>query len=47
MKTPNSTDLLKTLINLLADQEGATITYDIIDRNGEVQTFQTMNAPTM
>lgn len=33
--TPNGTDLLATLIKLLADQEGVTITYTLeeIERN--------------
>ena len=29
MKTPNGTDLLRTLINLYADQEGVKITCEI------------------
>lgn len=29
MKEPNGIDLLKTLLDLLADQEGVKITYEI------------------
>ena len=31
MKEPNGNDLLKTLIELLADQEGVKITYELSD----------------
>ena len=31
--TPKGTDLLATLINLLADQEGVKITYEIENRS--------------
>jgi hypothetical protein len=31
MKTPSGCDLLATLINLLADQEGVKITYELED----------------
>lgn len=30
-KSPNGTDLLKTLIELLADQEGVKITYELTE----------------
>lgn len=33
MKEPNGRDLLKTLIELLADQEGVKITYKIEERS--------------
>lgn len=45
MKTPNGADLLKTLINLYAVQEGVTITCKIVDKDGHAQAFQTTNAP--
>lgn len=32
MKEPNGKDLLKTLIDLLAEQEGVKITYEIQER---------------
>ena len=32
MKKPNGQDLLKTLVELLADQEGVKITYEIVER---------------
>lgn len=35
MKEPRGIDLLKTLIELLADQEGTTIEY-VIEQHGEV-----------
>ena len=35
MKEPRGIDLLKTLIELLADQEGTTIEY-VIEAHGEV-----------
>lgn len=35
MKEPKGKDLLKTLIELLAEQEGATIEY-VIESHGEV-----------
>lgn len=31
MKEPKASDLLATLINLLADQEGVKITYELTD----------------
>ena len=33
MKEPKGTDLLATLIDLLADQEGVRITYELNDDN--------------
>ena len=35
MKEPRGVDLLATLIDLLADQEGVKITYDITTRRSE------------
>ena len=35
MKEPKGTDLLKTLINLLADQEGLKIKYEIAEIEDE------------
>jgi len=32
MKTPSACDLLETLINLLADQEGVKIKYELEDK---------------
>lgn len=32
MKEPNGIDLLATLINLLADQEGVKITYELTEK---------------
>lgn len=34
MKEPNGTELLKTLVKLLADQEGVKVTYHI-EKKGE------------
>ena len=33
MKTPNGADLLKTLVNLYADQMGVTIKYEIKEKS--------------
>lgn len=35
MKTPNGLDLLATLIDLLAEQEGVKIAYEIAEEKGE------------
>jgi hypothetical protein len=33
MRKPSSADLMAILINLLADQEGVTITYELEEKN--------------
>ena len=40
MKEPKGTDLLKTLINLLADQEGLKIKYEIAEVKDEKEKVQ-------
>lgn len=37
MSTPSSQDLLATLINLLADQENVTISYEFADESDAQQ----------
>lgn len=37
MEKPRGIDLLATLIDLLADQEGVNITYELTSRSGEVK----------
>ena len=46
MKEPNGIDLLATLIHLLADQEGAIITYELVDDFGNVRKGCTTASPT-
>ena len=41
MKEPKGTDLLKTLIELLADQEGLKIKYEIAEVKDEKEKVQT------
>lgn len=38
MQTPKGTDLLALLINLLADQEGVEIKYELEEKNCELAT---------
>lgn len=38
MEKPRGIDLLATLIDLLADQEGVNISYELISKSGEVRT---------
>ena len=42
MKEPNGLDLLATLINLLADQEGVEISY-VLEQKGETRVGVTGN----
>lgn len=37
MNEPNGKDLLKTLIDLLADQEGVKIQYELVGSEGNVE----------
>jgi hypothetical protein len=36
MKQPNGRDLFELLVSLYADQEGVTITYDVIERKKDI-----------
>ena len=41
MKEPKGTDLMKTLIDLLSDQEGLKIKYEIAEVKDEKEKVQT------
>lgn len=43
MKKPNGADLLATLVELLADQEGVKITYEITGQTPEEKTRRKYN----
>lgn len=45
MKEPNGMDLLATLIELLADQEGVIITYELVDKDGNLRKVKTSGTP--
>ena len=47
MNTPNGTNLLATLLDLLADQEGVVITYELVDSTGNARKECTKQNPTV